>query len=98
MAQFTKIPQERITVIYNPSVVGAEVWEKAHAPLDHPWFKPDQPPVLVAVGRLQMQKIIRPCSMHSPGYAESIVRLLILGEGRNEHCSRAYYELGLEQI
>ncbi len=56
MARFTKIPRQRITVIYNPSVVAAEVSEKAQASLDHPWFQPDQPPVVVAVGRLEMQK------------------------------------------
>ena len=56
MAQLTRIPRERITVIYNPSVVKAEVWEKAQAPLDDPWFHPGGAPVLLAVGRLQVQK------------------------------------------
>jgi glycosyltransferase involved in cell wall biosynthesis len=99
MAQLTKIPQERITVIYNPSVVGAEVWEKAHAPLDHPWFKPDQPPVLVAVGRLQMQKDY-PTLLHAFAQVRKNrpVRLLILGEGKERlPLEELIKELGLEQ-
>jgi len=99
MAQLTKIPRERITVIYNPSVVGAEVWEKAQAPLDHPWFKPDQPPVLVAVGRLQMQKDY-PTLLHAFAKVRKNrpVRLLILGEGKERvPLEELIKELGLEQ-
>ncbi len=44
LAHLTNIPEERITVIYNPSVIGCEVLEKAQEPLNHPWFEPDQPP------------------------------------------------------
>jgi glycosyltransferase involved in cell wall biosynthesis len=99
MAQLTKIPLERITVIYNPSVVGAEVWDKAQAPLDHPWFKPGQPPVLVAVGRLQMQKDY-PTLLHAFAQVRKNrpVRLLILGEGKERPMlEELIKELGLEQ-
>jgi glycosyltransferase involved in cell wall biosynthesis len=83
MAQLTKIPRERITVIYNPSVVSAEVREKARAHLDHPWFGPDQPPVLIAVGRLQVQKDY-PTLIQAFAQVRQKrpVRLLILGEGK----------------
>jgi hypothetical protein len=47
LARLVNISRERISVVYNPSVVVAEVREKAKAPLDHPWFKPGQPPVLI---------------------------------------------------
>ena len=98
MAQLTKIPRERITVIYNPSVVRAEVWEKAQAPLDHPWFEPDQPPVLVAVGRLQMQKDY-PTLLHAFAKVRQNrpARLLILGEGRERGALEELIKrLGLE--
>jgi len=82
MARLTHIPRERITVIYNPSVVKAEVWEKAQAPLEHPWFQPGQPPVLLAVGRLQVQKdfptLLQAFAKLRAGRS---ARLMILGEG-----------------
>jgi glycosyltransferase involved in cell wall biosynthesis len=99
LARLTSISRERITVIYNPSVVRAEVVEKAQAPLDHPWFKPDQPPVLLAVGRLQVQKDY-PTLMRAFAQVRQArpARLLILGEGRERPMLEALIaELGLEQ-
>jgi len=99
LAQLTNISRERITVIYNPSVVRAEVREKAQAPLDHPWFKPGQPPVLLAVGRLQVQKDY-PTLIQAFAQVRQTrpVRLLILGEGKERPSLDALIkELGLEQ-
>lgn len=99
MAELTNIPRERITVIYNPSVVGAEVAEKAQAPLDHPWFTPEQPPVLLAVGRLQVQKDY-PMLLRAFAQVRQArpVRLLILGEGKERPMLEALIdELGLGQ-
>lgn len=55
VAAFTGIPRERIDTIYNP-VVTPELLAKAEAPVDHPWFRPGGPPVLLGVGRLARQK------------------------------------------
>jgi glycosyltransferase involved in cell wall biosynthesis len=99
MALSTRIPRERITVIYNPSVVKADVLEKARAPLDHPWFEPGQPPVLVAVGRLQPQKDY-PTLLRAFAQVrrKRPARLLILGEGQERSALEALIrELGLEQ-
>lgn len=83
LSQLTNISRERITVIYNPSIVRAEVLEKARAPLEHPWFQPGQPPVLLAVGRLQPQKDY-PLLIETFARVRRTqpVRLLILGEGK----------------
>lgn len=83
LAQLTDIPRQDITVIYNPSVEGANVLEKAKAPLDHPWFKTDQPPVLIAIGRLEQQKDY-PTLIKAFAKVRKTqpVHLLILGEGR----------------
>ena len=99
MAQVTGIPRERIKVIFNPSVVGTEVAEKAKAPLDHPWFEPGQPSVVVAVGRLQEQKdyatMIRAFAQVRKARP---VRLLILGEGKERPMLEALIEeLGLQE-
>ena len=98
LSQLTRIPRDRITVIYNPSVVKAEVLEKAQATLDHPWFGPTQPPVLVAVGRLQPQKDY-PTLIHAFALVRRnrTVRLLILGEGRErERLQSLIQDQGLE--
>ena len=98
LAQLTNMSRERITVIYNPSVVEAEVREKAQAALDHPWFKSGEPPVLLAVGRLQVQKdyptLIRAFAQVRQSRP---ARLLILGEGKERPMLEALIkELGLE--
>ncbi len=98
LAELTSIARDRIQVIYNPSVISSEVHEKAQAHLDHPWFKRDQPPVLVAVGRLQEQKDY-PMLLRAFAQVRKIrpVRLLILGEGKERPMLEALVqELGLE--
>ena len=76
------LSSERIRVIYNP-VVTPEVFEKVAEPIDHPWFEPGSPPVILGVGRLAKQKdfptLIRAFAQvrqHRPA------RLMILGEGQ----------------
>jgi len=100
LAELTHISRDRITVIYNPSVVGADVREKARSPLDHPWFQHGQPPVLLAVGRLQLQKdypmLIR--AFARLRQVRPTVRLVILGEGKQRPLLEALVrEQGLEQ-
>ncbi|HAW53175.1 MAG TPA: glycosyl transferase, partial [Flavobacteriales bacterium] len=99
LAQLIDISRERINVIYNPSIVRADVQEKSRAPLDHPWFKPDQPPVLIAVGRLQPQKDY---TMLIEAFAQvrqkQSARLIILGEGRERSMLETLIaERGLDQ-
>jgi glycosyltransferase involved in cell wall biosynthesis len=75
----TGIPRARITTVYNP-VVNPELAAKARAPLDHPWFAPGAPPVILGVGRLHPQKdfatLIRAFARLR---ADRPARLLILG-------------------
>ncbi|NUQ64914.1 MAG: glycosyltransferase, partial [Pirellulales bacterium] len=99
LAALTGIPRQRISVIYNPSVVEAEVREKARAALDHPWFRPGQPPVVLAVGRLQVQKDY-PTLIHAFAQLRRSrpARLMILGEGKERpRLEELVRGLGLEQ-
>ena len=98
LARVTGIPREHIRVIYNP-IVTPELREKANAPLDHPWFNPGQPPVLLAVGRLSPQKDFRMLIQAFARVRETRqMRLLILGEGRERLSLEVLVrELGLEQ-
>lgn len=43
LAQTTRIPRERIQVIYNP-IISPELLKKAQMRLDHPWLQPGEPP------------------------------------------------------
>jgi glycosyltransferase involved in cell wall biosynthesis len=83
LSLFADIPRERITTVYNP-VVTPELLAKAKAPLDHPWFQPGAPPVLLGVGRLTAQKdfstLLRAFARVR---SRREVRLMILGEGRH---------------
>nr|MBA2669374.1 glycosyltransferase [Gemmatimonadota bacterium] len=76
------LPPARVEVIYNP-VVTEDLAARAAEPLDHPWFLPDSPPVILAVGRLHHQKdygtLIRAFQRVR---SERPARLLILGEGK----------------
>lgn len=89
-------PLERMRVIYNP-VVTPELLEKAKQPIDHPWFAPGQPPVILGVGRFEVQKdfptLIRAFALVQQ---QMPVRLMILGEGQERPQLEALiHELGL---
>jgi glycosyltransferase involved in cell wall biosynthesis len=75
------IPSHKIKVIHNPIVTPA-LLQQAHAPVDHPWFAPGQPPVIIAVGRLEAQKDY-PTMLEAFAIARQSrsLRLMVLGEG-----------------
>ncbi len=81
LSQVTNIPRDLIDVIYNP-VITPVLQQKMNAPLDHPWFQPGEPPVVLAVGRLSEQKDYPTLIQSFARLRESqTARLLILGEG-----------------
>jgi glycosyltransferase involved in cell wall biosynthesis len=81
LALLTRLPPERIQVIY-PPVVTPELLQKAKVPVTHPWFQPKDGAVLVSAGRLVPEKdfatLLRAIALVR---REVDVRLLILGEG-----------------
>ncbi len=98
LSQMTGIPYERILVIYNP-VVTPELKQKVQAPLNHPWFCRDQPPVLLAVGRLTESKDF-PTLIQSFARVRQNrpARLIILGEGSERpNLETLSKQLGLEE-
>src|SRR5574337_1724513 len=82
VARVTSLPRKSIATIYNP-VVTPELEEKMRAPLDHPWFAPGTPPVVLAVGRLATQKDF-PTLLKAFARVRAVrkARLIILGEGQ----------------
>jgi len=81
LADMTDIERARIHVIYNP-VDCRRIAELAQQPLDHPWFQPDQPPVVLAAGRLHRQKDY-PTLLQAFAHLRrrQACRLVIIGEG-----------------
>jgi glycosyltransferase involved in cell wall biosynthesis len=95
LAQLTGLPVERIRVIYNPAV--PELLEKAQASIDHPWFMPGAPPVILSVGRLEDQKDY-PTLIRAFAKVRAVcnARLMILGWGPDRSELEALVaELGL---
>ena len=81
LSQVYAIPRNRIRVIYNPVITPA-IQAKAREPVEHPWFVPGGPPVVLGIGRLTTAKgfsiLIRAFAQVRRSLA---ARLLILGEG-----------------
>jgi len=74
-------PLDAITVAPNP-VITRDIDVLAAEPVEHPWFQPGQPPVIISVGRLQDQKDF-PTLVRSFARLRQHreARLVILGEG-----------------
>lgn len=83
MAHAARLPLSRIHIIYNP-IVMPDIIERASQPVDHPWFAPGEPPVILGVGRLSQPKdfptLIRAFYQVRQ---QCPARLLILGEGED---------------
>lgn len=81
LAQITSISINEIKVIYNP-VITPELLHMAQEPLEHPWFKPGEPPVILGAGRLQPQKDF-PTLLRAFAQVKKVypARLVILGWG-----------------
>ncbi len=97
LAQITRLKPECIRVIYNP-ILTPELQARAREPLDHPWFAPDQPPVIMGVGRLRSQKdfplLIRAFAQVRRSRP---ARLLILGSGpEKSHLLELARQLGVQ--
>ncbi|MGF1491699.1 MAG: glycosyltransferase [Microcoleaceae cyanobacterium] len=84
LAKNTGLPADRIQTIYN-SVVTPEVLEKARMSVDHPWFNPGEPPVILGVGKLEAQKDFpNLIQAFAQVREQQAARLMILGWGPDQ--------------
>ena len=90
----TNLSSHNIKVICNPVDI-SKARTKAKEPVDHPWFTPDQPPVILGVGRLAKQKnfstLIRAFALVRQ---QQQAKLIIVGEGEQ----RSELEALIEQL
>lgn len=98
LSSIAQLPLNRIQVIYNPVIVPG-LLEKAKEPVDHPWFAPGEPPVVLGVGKLEAQKdfpnLIRAFAQVRQ---TKKARLVILGWGPDRpQLESLVRQLGLEE-
>lgn len=81
LSAVTSIDRTKIKTIYNP-VVTESINEISKEPVDHPWFDPDGPPVVLNVGNMRVQKDL-PTLVHAfDELRESRdARLVLVGDG-----------------
>jgi glycosyltransferase involved in cell wall biosynthesis len=83
LAAWSGLPRARIVTIYNP-VVTDELIARQKEPVDHPWFQPGRPPVIMSAGRLGHAKdhptLIRAFARVRRARP---ARLVIFGEGKS---------------
>ena len=98
LVRTTGLPADRVDVIYNP-VITPQLLAARDAPSPHPWLEEGQPPVVLGVGRLTLQKdfstLLRAFALVR---RQRVARLIILGEGQERSALEALVaELGLGQ-
>lgn len=81
IADLTRLPASRITVIRNP-VIRPQLFARADEPPSHAWFSANQPPVILGVGRLHpIKDFATLIEAFAIVRAQRPARLLILGDG-----------------
>ncbi len=81
IATLARLPRDRIQVIPNPVITSA-LLARAQEPPSHPWAAPGEPPLILAAGRLTVQKDF-PTLVRAFARLPSTLpcRLMILGKG-----------------
>ena len=98
LSSLADIPMDEMTVIRNPAY-SADIPQQASETLDHPWFQPGTPPVILGVGSLTEQKDFPTLiSAFAQIRAATDARLVILGEGEKRAPLESLVEsLGLQE-
>ena len=96
LCRVSGLPRSKVQTIYNP-IHFAELRARAAEPLEHAWFAPGEPPVILAIGRLELQKnfaaLLQAFALIR---ATRAARLIILGEGsQGERLAALAEELGI---
>ena len=83
LVQNIGLPADKVVTNYGPMIDPA-LHEQAQQGVEHPWFQPDQPPVVLGVGRLMPQKDFPTLLRAFAELRQRLdARLVILGEGHD---------------
>jgi len=99
MCRVSGLARQKVSVVYNPidfSMLKAMAAEE----VNDPWFAPGEPPVIVGIGRLEVQKnfpnMLRALQLVREA---TPARLIILGEGSERaHLTSLIAEMGLADV
>lgn len=83
LARSIGFPRHKITTVYNP-IDAPQIRARSQDQVDHPWFAPGQPPVILGIGRLTPQKNfahLLNAFARLRQTRQGELRLMILGEG-----------------
>jgi glycosyltransferase involved in cell wall biosynthesis len=90
LARAIRIPRPLITTVHNPTIT-PDFAARAAERIDHPWFAPDAPPVVLGVGRVAYQKdfgtLLRAFTRLR---RQRPARLVIAGKGSERQLARFY--------
>ncbi len=85
IAEAVGVPAARVALLHNP-VRTDRLTEQMAEPVNHPWFKPGSPPVILGVGRFSVQKnfplLIK---AFAAVRRQRPARLMLLGDGELRH-------------
>jgi glycosyltransferase involved in cell wall biosynthesis len=80
-SELTGMERSRITTVHNPAY-DDNIKVLMDQPVEHPWFGPDEPPVILSVGRLEKAKnLIMLLKAFEKVRARINCRLVLIGEG-----------------
>jgi glycosyltransferase involved in cell wall biosynthesis len=99
MCRVSGLARKRVTTVYNP-IDFAGLERAAAEDVDEPWFAAGEPPVLVGIGRLEVQKNF-PNMLRALKIVRDRVpaRLILLGEGSERpHLAALCAEMGLSEV
>jgi len=82
LCKLARLPRSHVVTIRNP-VVDNSLRALAEEPLDHPWVKNGNGPIIVSVGRLSHSKDYPTLVRAMPLLSNRAAQLVILGEGRD---------------
>jgi glycosyltransferase involved in cell wall biosynthesis len=91
------LPRDRITAVPSP-IITPRFLQQLDRPLDHPWFQPGEPPVILGAGELCRRKDFTTLIRAFALLADSRdCRLMILGKGRaRDTLEQEVSRLGIE--
>ena len=97
LSAISTISLDRIRIIHNP-VVTPDLAAKAAERINHPWFKPGSPPVVIGAGSLTKAKDFQTLIRAFARVREKLpARLMLLGEGEERNNLQALImSLGLQ--